>query len=215
LEKANALREEARSFQIITMKDDLRRMKRVLKRLGYINDKGVLQLKGRFCCEITTADEVVLTDMVFDGVFNDLTPEQAVGLLSCFVHKEPSKDTNPKIRSDLEVAFKKLRDAARAIAQCSVEAKLTLDADEYVSSFNPAMIDVAYAWAAGAKFVDVCRLTDIFEGSIIRTLKRLEELMRQLASAALAIGNVELKQKFEDGADKIRRGVVFAASLYL
>jgi ATP-dependent RNA helicase DOB1 len=52
-------------------------------------------------------------------------------------------------------------------------------------------------------------------GSIIRVLRRLEELLRQLASAAMSIGNVEMKTVFETGADKIRRGVVFAASLYL
>jgi ATP-dependent RNA helicase DOB1 len=215
LEKARLIRLHARETQAVVMKDELRRLKRVLKRLGYITDKGVLELKGRFCCEITTADEVVLTDMIFDGVFNDLTAEQAVGLLSCFVHKEPSKDTNPKIRPDLDAAFQCLKEAARVVAKCSIDAKMAIDEEEYVSSFNPAMIDVAYSWAKGSKFVDICRLTDIFEGSIIRTLKRLEELLRQLANAALAIGNVELKNKFEEGADKIRRGVVFAASLYL
>jgi ATP-dependent RNA helicase DOB1 len=53
------------------------------------------------------------------------------------------------------------------------------------------------------------------EGSIIRVLRRLEELLRQLASASLAIGNSELKNMFEEGSARIRRGVVFAASLYL
>ena len=69
--------------------------------------------------------------------------------------------------------------------------------------------------STGAKFIDICKLTDTFEGSIIRVLRRLEELLRQLASASLAIGNAELKLMFEEGASKIRRGVVFAASLYL
>lgn len=69
--------------------------------------------------------------------------------------------------------------------------------------------------STGAKFADICKLTDTFEGSIIRVLRRLEELLRQLAAAALAIGNAELKALFEDGARRIRRGVVFAASLYL
>ena len=59
------------------------------------------------------------------------------------------------------------------------------------------------------------KLTDVFEGSIVRVIRRLEELLRQLATAATAIGNIELKKLFEDGATKIRRGVVFAASLYL
>ena len=70
------------------MKDDLKKMKRVLKRLGYTSTDGVLGTKGRFSCELSTPDELVLTDMVFDGVFNDLKIEQAVALVSCFVFKE-------------------------------------------------------------------------------------------------------------------------------
>lgn len=73
----------------------------------------------------------------------------------------------------------------------------------------------AWFYSTGAKFIDICKLTDTFEGSIIRVLRRLEELLRQLAAASLAIGNAELKLMFEDGARRIRRGVVFAASLYL
>ena len=42
----------------------------------------------------------------------------------------------------------------------------------------------------GAKFAEVGKMTDIFEGSIIRAMRRLEELLRQLGSAAKSIGNV-------------------------
>ena len=39
-------------------------------------------------CEISTADELLLTEMLFAGVFNDLSVEQGVALLSCFVFNE-------------------------------------------------------------------------------------------------------------------------------
>jgi len=42
-------------------------------------------------------------------------------------------------------------------------------------------------------------MTDVFEGSIIRTIKRLEELLRQMVAAAKAIGNTELESKFAEG----------------
>lgn len=35
-----------------------------------------------------SADELLLTEMVFNGLFNDLTAEQATALLSCFVFQE-------------------------------------------------------------------------------------------------------------------------------
>lgn len=51
-EQARVLREEARECQTIVMKDDLRKMKRVLKRLGHVDANGVIQTKGRTACEV-------------------------------------------------------------------------------------------------------------------------------------------------------------------
>lgn len=218
LEEARVIRQQAKETQTVTMREELRRRKRILKRLGYVSAEGVLGVKGRFACELTTADELVLADMVFDGVFNTLSVEQTVALLSAFVHKEQQKEKDGgvnKLRADMQAPFRALQSAARRVAKVSAEAHMKIEEEEYVNSFNPALVEVSYAWAAGSKFSEICKLTDIFEGSIIRALRRLEELLRQLASGALAIGNVEMKKLFEDGSDKIRRGIVFAASLYL
>lgn len=35
-----------------------------------------------------SADELLLTEMIFNGVFNDLTEDQIVAILSCFVFQE-------------------------------------------------------------------------------------------------------------------------------
>ena len=214
-EQAQELRQQARDSQTIAMREELRRMKRVLKRLGYITPEGVLGPKGRFSCELSTGDELVLTDMVFDGVFNALSIEQSVSLLSCFIHKEAAPKEAPTVATDMQGPFQQLQQTARNIAKVCIDAKMTMDEEEYVASFNPEMMPVVHAWCTGAKFADICALTHVFEGSIIRNIRRLEELLRQLASAAFAIGNQELKVSFETGAERIRRGVVFAASLYL
>ena len=76
-------------------------------------------------------------------------------------------------------------------------------------------MEAVFAWCKGAKFVDVQKLTGTFEGTTIRTLRRLEELVRQLASAAKAVGNHELQSKFEQGSDLLKRDIVFCSSLYL
>ena len=58
-------------------------------------------------------------------------------------------------------------------------------------------------------------MTDVYEGSLIRLFRRLEELLRQMAQAAKVMGSEELEQKFEDSLKKIRRDIVSAQSLYL
>jgi superfamily II RNA helicase len=42
-----------------------------------------LNKKGRVACEISSGDELLPTEMIFGGVFNELTPQTAA-LLSCF-----------------------------------------------------------------------------------------------------------------------------------
>ncbi len=63
--------------------------------------------------------------------------------------------------------------------------------------------------------MDVCGRTDIFEGSIIRATRRLDELVNELAAAASVIGDVGLEEKFRAAAATIRRDIMFAASLYI
>ena len=61
--------------------------------LGYTTAHDVIELKGRVACEISTGDELLLTELIFNGAFNALTVEQTVALLSCFVFEE--KVTSP------------------------------------------------------------------------------------------------------------------------
>lgn len=76
-------------------------------------------------------------------------------------------------------------------------------------------MEAVYAWCKGAKFIEVQKLTNSFEGTTIRTLRRLEELVRQITTAAKAIGNHELQAKFERGDELLKRDIVFCSSLYL
>ena len=66
-------------------------MKRVLRRLGLIDDGDVVQAKGRVACEINSADELLLTELIYDGVFIDLTPEQCVAILGSIIFEEKVK----------------------------------------------------------------------------------------------------------------------------
>ena len=62
-------------------------------RLGYADAADVIEMKGRVACEISSGDELLLTELIFNGAFNDLTVEQEVALLSCFVFQEKVRTT--------------------------------------------------------------------------------------------------------------------------
>jgi len=208
------IKKKLRSTDNVIMQDELKYMKRVLRRLGFLTKDNVVDVKGRVAADINTSDELVLTEMLFSGFFTDLTSEQIVSMMSCFVFEEKSESSS-KLKTELAGPLRQLQDIARRVSTVAKEAKLEIDVEEYVKKFKPDLMDVVYAWCQGATFAEICTMTDVFEGSIIRAMRRLEELLRQLVSAAKAIGNSELELKVAEGIIKIKRDIVFAASLYL
>ena len=117
--------------------------------------------------------------------------------------------------ADLRDSFRQLQSIARSIAKVKNDASILCDEEEYLKSFSSSLMEPTLSWSQGASFLDICKMTDVFEGSLIRSIRRLEELLRQLSCASSSIGDSNLRDKFEIGANSIRRGVVFAASLYL
>ncbi|CAH6719350.1 ATP-dependent RNA helicase DOB1 [[Candida] jaroonii] len=209
-----SLKEKVLETQAVIQLDDLKHRRRVLRRLGFTTQNDIIELKGRVACEISTGDELLLTELIFNGTFNDLTPEQCAALLSCFVFQEKAKET-PRLKPELAEPLKQVQDMASKIAKISRECKIELIEKDYVESFRPELMEVTYAWCKNATFTQICKMTDVYEGSIIRSFKRLEEMIRQLVQAAKTIGNSELGEKMEKALDLVHRDIVSAGSLYL
>ena len=88
--------------------------------------------------------------------------------------------------------------------------------DEYVKScLNFGLLQVVYEWASGLPFSKICEHTDVMEGSIVRTIIRLEETCREFKDAARVMGDPHLLKLMEEASFLIKRDVIFAASLYV
>ncbi|KAK3419521.1 hypothetical protein EUGRSUZ_G00079 [Eucalyptus grandis] len=212
--KIKSIKKAMRSSSVLAFKDELKARKRVLRRLGYITSDNVVELKGKVACEISSADELTLTELMFNGVLKDVKVEEMVSLLSCFVWREKLQDAT-KPREELDLLFMQLQDTARRVAKVQLECKVQIDVESFANSFRPDIMEAVYAWAKGSKFYEIMEITQVFEGSLIRAIRRLEEVLQQLILAAKSIGETDLESKFEEAVLKIKRDIVFAASLYL
>nr|CAI5851657.1 unnamed protein product [Callosobruchus analis] len=190
LAELNIAKQKLLDAKSVLQMDELKCRKRVLRRLGYCSDTDVIQLKGRVACELSSADELLITEMVFNGVFTNLSPAQACALLSCFVCDEKSNEA-PKLTDELSGPLRQMQ------------------------RFKPFLMDVVFAWCNGKSFMELCGMTEIFEGSIVRCMRRLEELLRQMVQASKTIGNTDLEDKFSQAIRLIKRDIVFSSSLYL
>ncbi|KAK2972595.1 hypothetical protein RJ640_007767 [Escallonia rubra] len=209
------LKSKMRDSQLQKFRDELKNRSRVLKKLGHIDADGVVQLKGRAACLIDTGDELLVTELMFNGTFNDLDHHQTAALASCFVPGDKSSE-QIHLRQELAKPLQQLQNSARTIAEIQHECKLDVNVEEYVEAVvRPYLMDVIYCWSKGASFAEVIQMTDIFEGSIIRISRRLDEFLNQLRGAANAVGEANLENKFAAASESLRRGIMFANSLYL
>ena len=211
------------THSIEEMQQKIERMKGVLRRLGLTNAENVVQLKGRVAGAISTSsNELLVTELIFTNVFKGMDAGQIAALLSCFVYGDgggsKDKDDTPRLRTELEQPYRLLRDSAKRVAKVMEENEALEDmsVEEYVDSFDPGLMEIVYEWVNGKKFFEICKLNKkIYEGTIIRCMRRLEELIAELKKATKVVGDDMLREKFEQCSTKIRRDIIFAASLYL
>ncbi|KAK4189869.1 rRNA-processing arch domain-containing protein [Podospora australis] len=199
----------------IAQLDELKSRKRVLRRLGFINEAEVVQMKARVACEISSTEghELLLAELLFNRFFNELTPEVIAAVLSVFIFDE--KVETQALKEDLAKPFREIQAQARIVAKVSAESKMEVNEEEYVTSLKWQLMETVLAWANGKPFAEISKMTNAYEGSLIRLFRRLEELLRQMAEAAKVMGSEELKDKFELSLSKIRRDIVSFNSLYL
>jgi len=215
-QQAAGLATEAAGVACDEFGETVRRMQRVLLRLGLVDSERVVLLKGRAAAEVDASDEVLVAELLYRGFFNELSPAAAAAVCSCLVAADMEKIKRPQTPLPaLQPPLATLREVATEVARVYTDAGIATDEAEYVQRFDSGMVNMVHAWCEGATFAELCDSCELFEGSIIRAIRRLSELLDELKSAAKAMGNDELFSKLEESCRLLRRDIVFASSLYV
>lgn len=184
----------------------------VLKALRFIDpDSETVLLKGRVACEIRSANELILTELLLDNTFVEYAPEEIAALLSVF-HFKDKTNIEPELTPTLRDGYQRIVDTADRVA--AVQLAHQLNAEDDTSTMHMGLMQVVYEWARGMQFHDIMQLTDVGEGTIVRCITRLDETFREVRDASRVIGDMDLFEKMETCQQLIRRDIVFAASLY-
>lgn len=189
----------------------------VLRDLDFIDDSRRIQLKGKVACEIHSGDELVLTELILDNVLADYEPAEIAALLSAFVFQEKS-DSTPNLSANLERARDKIIEISEKVNNVQTLHQVIQTSDEsndFACRPRFGLMEVVYEWARGMSFKNITDLTDVLEGTIVRTISRLDETCREVKNAARLIGDPDLYQKMQTAQEMIKRDITAVASLYM
>lgn len=124
--------------------------------------------------------------------------------------------SEPTLTSKLSQAKQRLYETAIRLGKLQAHFNVQINPEEYAQdNLKFGLVEVVYEWAKGTPFADICELTDVPEGLIVRTIVRLDETCREFKNAASIMGNSALYKKMEMASNAIKRDIVFAASLYI
>ncbi|CAH8620480.1 unnamed protein product [Heterobilharzia americana] len=113
----------------------------VLKELGFIDSAtqtGCLSLKGRIACELTKM-EVLVTQLLLDGSFTDLSPPDLAAVLSCFVFDARGSDMNAEQQQDAQY-LQSLLDSLRYSVDSSQNVSYASSYSNPIVTYPPHLV---------------------------------------------------------------------------
>jgi antiviral helicase SKI2 len=205
------------SDQNLELLPDYEQRVEVLKDLNYIDEGLNVLLKGRVACEISSGFELIVTELVLDNFLGDYEPEEIVALMSAFVFEGNTQMQTDTVTPRLDQGKARILEIVNSTNQVfeNHQVLMTQEEAEFGERNRFGLMEVVYEWARGMSFNSITELTDVQEGTIVRVISRMDEICREVMAAARIIGDSTLHDKMALAQEKIKRDIVFCASLYI
>ena len=185
-ERASALEAEIRGLErrirsrTETLARQFERVLGVLEELGYVRGFQLLP-KGERLARIYGEGDILVGEMLEEGLLVGLSPAEAAALVSSLVY-EPRERAAP--RGDMPTGeaaarFRRLLALWNRVRAAEEAHRVSLCRDLEAGFAVPA-----FHWAEGKPLEDVLRETEMAPGDFVRTSKQLVDLLRQIEEVA-------------------------------
>ena len=174
---------------------------------------GVLRPKGELVASLRHDHELLVAEIVYRGALDDASPAEVAALVSCLIEEARSAEDEPsrrllRERPRLRRRVRLMEEAAEAIT--AVQRRVGLHRPARVQS---GFVAAVFRWASGDD--DWARVVAHsfggHEGDLIRVMRRLIDLLRQLAEGPEVPGGVASAASV--AARVLDRGIVLESAL--
>ena len=185
----NDVNKRLESCQVLFGFSECEGMLNILRKLEYVNEQNIPMLKTRIARELGGGEEnIYLVELIVENILNNLEPAEIVALVSIFVGHGRSRDEvdtdNLEIPETLGAAILEVKKIIEKIGALEKQFEVTTEFEA-----NYLNIKVLYEWGMQREFIEVCEYTQLAEGSIVRSIQRVEQTMKSIQRALNQVGN--------------------------
>ncbi len=186
----------------------------VLKKLKYINEDYQLELKGKAAKEITSADCIIVTELLLSNIIDKLTIDELIAFLSSFIINQNIIDfEDPDISENFTNAindFKKIYDSI-----IEIEKNENFEENTYNRRIGFYIAKPIQSWMLGKHFNEILNECEMEEGKIFSMINRMVTFFDSLCEFYKILGNTTLGEKFVNAKSVLLREIMTCQSLYL
>ena len=188
----------------------------LLKEEKYIvNDK--ITKKGIVASSINECNELLLTEVIYRGLLDNLEFPEIIAILSAFIN-EKDQNSNELYISDLNlpkaviIVLKELNIMADHFIDLENDHKIYIGSDYklYLDFIEPA-----YIWASGGTIHQVFEKTAIYDGNFVKSIMRINNICENLFDICKLLEKYDLCQKLEGYSKILIRDITSINSLYV
>lgn len=148
----------------------------VLHRRGYLEDYKATY-KGEAAAALRGTNTVLLCEVLFAGVMDDLAPTEMAAVLTCLVNEESRALENVRLKPTRIIGERIYEAKQIAISLEKLQRRNNLEIPtDVVAAWAP----LAYRWADGAPWQELLDISGLESGDLVRALRRTLDISRQL-----------------------------------
>ncbi len=226
--KANQLRREIENLgrqmearsDIVSRK--LENICAILRRLGYLEGDRLTQ-RGMLLSMIYNECDLLLAEVLFNGIMDRLDSQEVAAYLSCFVYESRDVPLSGEgdrrgagkrgFRKDLPLPTINLRDVISLTREYQEKIK-AMEQDEGLDLLRPmdtGFVQVVYDWAGGCDLRYIMdNYPQLSAGDFVRSMKQVLDIMRQLCGV---VEETSLVEKISSSREMIHRSIVAYTSV--
>lgn len=190
----------------------------LLKDKEYISSSEQVLMKGYMAARVGKY-ELIVCEMLVENVLVDLSPEEAAALLSFLVYQTSSDDVcvDKSLPVPLQAAIVKCKKIMIEVTNLEKSYGIRDFEGSEISKLKFGLVPVMYAWAKQEPLKNIMEMPVEFnfqEGMLVRWIQQLLETLKEVEAAARLMGDPGVPSKLQAAGTSIKRGIVFAPSLY-
>ena len=226
------LQESSRKLEIIKLdlekaldvSNDVESRIRVLEAAGFLvpqedpksHTKDTMTTKGILATELNESDPLLISQLYLMDKARSMEPDEVLILLAACINEGKKKDEEPSI-DELDVSAS-TKEALYELSELwydlrKVEKEKGAIASEW--KLGTFWIMPIKRWIEGSSVAALCSEYGVYEGNLIRSVLKLQNMLDEWRSMATYCQHTELLKKFETAHLLILREAVIQDSLYL